>query len=74
MSVLQNAGDAAKGDQRGRKGGIKGLTLDKTVVDLNFYWRILVDFLWMNSRRVKLFQDCQNDYGAKLCTCHRFQL
>lgn len=24
MSVLQNAGDAAKGDQRGRKGGIKG--------------------------------------------------
>ena len=24
MAVLQNAGDAAKGDQRGRKGGVKG--------------------------------------------------
>jgi ATP-dependent RNA helicase DOB1 len=24
MAVLQNAGDAAKGDQRGRRGGIRG--------------------------------------------------
>lgn len=26
MSVLQEAGDAAKGDQRGRRGGSKGQT------------------------------------------------
>ena len=32
MNVLQNAGDAAKGDQRGRKGGVKG----NIILDLNF--------------------------------------
>jgi hypothetical protein len=26
MAILKDSGDAAKGDQRGRKGGIKGLT------------------------------------------------
>lgn len=30
MKVLQNAGDAAKGDQKGRKGGIKGTNAGQT--------------------------------------------
>lgn len=32
MAVLQNAGDAAKGDQRGRKGGVAGK--DPTQTDI----------------------------------------
>jgi hypothetical protein len=49
MAILKDSGDAAKGDQRGRKGGIKGLTyfphqLKKFFVNLigivqpNFQW------------------------------------
>ncbi|XP_011191568.1 exosome RNA helicase MTR4 [Zeugodacus cucurbitae] len=52
MAVLQNAGDAAKGDQRGRKGGIRGVDsgqsnifkIVKMIMERNFAPVIIFSF------------------------------
>ena len=65
MATLRDAGEAAKGDKRGRRGGFKGqhrytLSILTLVVDL-----------FSGDERV---QNRENDHGTKSRASHRVQL